>query len=216
MSHTLKLDSHSTEIHAPVGRIVDESGHNSQDPSPESMSVIAMLRQPPGETNHEPHKCTPQNKLLHDQGELRRVNQIGGPRTEGAHHRQIVGADRRRAAAASHPVASAAGRQGHQREKHTREDSPVKQPTMPLTRPPTQQPYSAASFLELSYPTTNGDPFTIWAMLDDGRRRGWRRGFGIDPALDVTTVALKEVDANYAVHCRPGDGDADQATVAPR
>ena len=77
-------------------------------------------------------------------------------------------------------------------------------------------PYSAASFLELSYPTTNGDPFIIWAMLDDERRRGWGRGFGIDPALDVTTVALKEVDANHAVHCRPGERDADQATAAPR
>jgi hypothetical protein len=46
MSHTLKLDSPRTEILAPVGRIVDESGHNSQNPSPESMSVIAILRQP--------------------------------------------------------------------------------------------------------------------------------------------------------------------------
>jgi hypothetical protein len=49
----------------------------------------------------------------------------------------------------------------------------------------------------------NSDPFAIWAMLDDERRSGWRRGFGINPALSMADITLKEVRANHAVHCSP-------------
>src|SRR5579863_2082709 len=80
-----------------------------------------------------------ENKLLHHECELRRVNQIGRPRTEGAHHRQVVSPRWRTTPAASHAAASAAGRQHHYREKYTCEDCPVKQPTTPLTKPAAQQ-----------------------------------------------------------------------------
>ena len=49
----------------------------------------------------------------------------------------------------------------------------------------------------------NSDPFAIRAMLDDERRRAWLRCFGINPALDMADITLKEVGTNHAVHCRP-------------
>ena len=99
---------------------------------------MATFRQLSGETNHERHKCTHRIKLLHDQGKLRRVDQIGGAGTEGARHRHIVSASRCSTSAAA-SRAAAAGRPRHYCEKHTEAGDPVKQPPTPLTTPAAEQ-----------------------------------------------------------------------------
>ena len=73
-------------------------------------------------------------KLLHDEGELRRVNQIRGARTERAHHRQIVSASRCPSSSAT-AAAAAAGCPRHGYQQRTHEGNAIQMLTMPLTTP---------------------------------------------------------------------------------
>ena len=53
-------------------------------------------------------------------------------------------------------------------------------------------PRPSTPFLEPRYLATNRNAFAVRAMLDDERRSTRLRGFGINPALNMTTIALKE------------------------
>jgi hypothetical protein len=58
-------------------------------------------------------------------------------------------------------------------------------------------PRPSTPFLEPRYLARDRNAFALRAMLDDERRSTRLRGFGINPALNVTTIALKEDRADH-------------------
>ena len=64
-------------------------------------------------------------------------------------------------------------------------------------------PNATPSFLKPTHGAQNCYARATRAMLDHARRGVLLRHFTINPALNMTVLALEELRANHAVHCSP-------------